>query len=492
MNNKFHISIKTKLILGLSFILILAFLAISLLNFSASRSSLWHNIKQEVLPGISNQIYHEIQTDLMTPLRVSSTMAHDTFLKDWVIDGEKDAEKVTKYLWEIKEKYGFFSSFLISANTLKYYHYNGILKTISSQDEHDDWYYDFVNAGVDYRLEVDTNEAAQGALTIFINNRLNDYEGRLIGVTGVGLNMNQMGRRLHAYEEQYDKRIYLVDKKGVIRVHSSNEMVGEANIYDRIEKEGVADDLLSENVNRVIREYDRGGDKTIVLSRYIPEFNWFLLVEHRPGDEIRGIQERFIRNIVIGLIVTILVIVIYVLLVNHYQSKLEEMANTDDLTNLFNRRHFLDRARSHVSDAASAESPISFLMIDIDDFKDVNDTYGHDTGDSLLETTAELLDRGLRERDLLGRIGGDEFAVILPETPEEMAREVAERLRKRVEGSGDSIGPHSYRTTVSIGLATTVPDKYGNDLENLMKDADKALYRAKKGGRNQICTKEEV
>jgi diguanylate cyclase (GGDEF)-like protein len=488
MINNFDINIKTKLILGLSLILILAFLAIGLLNYNASRSSLWHNIKQEALPGISNEIYHEIQKDLMAPLRVASTMAHDTFLKDWVIEGEKDVDKVTKYLWEIKEKYGFFSTFLISANTLKYYHYNGILKTISPEDEHDDWYYDFVSSGTDYRLEVDTNEAAQGTLTIFINHRLNDYEGRLIGVTGVGLNMNQMGRRLHAYEDQYDKKIYLVDKEGVIRVHSDNELVGEANIHDRIGAEEVSDDLLSENTNRVVREYDRNGDKTIVLSRYIPEFNWFLMVEHRPDEEIRSIQMRFIRNIAIGLIVTILAIVIYALLVNHYQSKLEEMANTDDLTNLFNRRHFLDRARNYVSDAASDESPLSFLMIDIDDFKDVNDTYGHDEGDSLLESTAELLDRGLREKDLLGRIGGDEFAVILPETSEGLAREVAERLRKMVEDSGDSLGPHSYRTTVSIGVATTVPEKYGNALEKLMKESDRALYRAKERGRNQVCT----
>ena len=487
-----NISIKTKLILALSAILILAFLAIGILNYNASRKSLWRNIKEEALPGIGNEIYNEIEKDLMMPLQVAATMANDTFLRDWVLNGEKDIEKVTKYLWGIREKNDFSSTFLISTETKKYYHYNGILKTISKENDHDDWYFRFVNSGSNYDLVVDTDQAKEGALTVFINYRLNDYEGNLIGVTGVGLNMNKLGRRLHKYQERYDKSIYLVNKKGVVQIHSKKELVAEENLYNREGMKGITDDLLSKSETHVIKEYKKDGKKTIVLSRYIPEFDWFLIVEHTAGQAMEKIQNRFLRNMAIGLIVTILVIVIYVLLINHYQGRLEEMANKDVLTDLSNRRHFLDQAEEKLSRTLSTGRPISLLMIDIDDFKKVNDTYGHSAGDKLLEGTAELLSQGLREEDLIGRMGGDEFAVALPATPEEEAREVAERLRKMVESSDSTLGPNSYSPTISAGVATAGPDEFGDDLEKLLKEADKALYRAKEDGRNRVRCQGEV
>ncbi len=116
----------------------------------------------------------------MRPLFVSSLMANDTFLKDWAAGGESDISKIERYLGEIQGKYGFFSAFFVSAETGKYYYPGGILKTISPEDDHDVWYYDFVSSGEGHDLDVDSNEAANNILTVFINHRLASDDGKLL------------------------------------------------------------------------------------------------------------------------------------------------------------------------------------------------------------------------------------------------------------------------------------------------------------------------
>jgi diguanylate cyclase (GGDEF)-like protein len=485
-----HLSIKSKLSLSLSLILLVAFFAVNLLNYNVSRTALRQNIRQEALPGISSDIQHAFQQDLIAPIKISSLMANDTFLKDWILDGEKDVSKITKYLWEIKKRYGFFSTFLISSRSRNYYHFNGVLKQISPKDDHDEWYYRFVASGEDYDLDVDTNEAADGALTIFINHRLTDYQGNLLGVTGVGLKMSEVGRMLHSYEKRYGKKVYLVGKKGFIQAHSDLGLVKKANIREKEGIKNVARDILSEKVEPVVREYEAQEGHVILMSRFIPELDRFLVVEHSAGENMQEIRFTFVRNLIIGIAVTVLVIVINVLMVNFFQGRLEEMAVTDELTGLSNRRSFLRQAGRDVANAVRSRLPVSLLMIDIDNFKQINDKWGHSVGDRVLKQTGELLARTLRGGDLAGRLGGEEFAVILPHAGPDDAREAADRLRRLVQSSTLTAGKDSVSVTVSVGAATD--SEHHGDLERLMQQADKALYRAKKAGRNRVSTAAEL
>lgn len=482
----FHLSIKAKLSIGLCLILVIAFAAINLLSYNVSRTVLMQSLKEDVLPGISNDIYQEIQRDLIIPVQASSLMANDTFLKDWVLNGEQDLSKITKYLWEIKNEYGFFSSFLISDNTKRYYHFNGLHKLISPKDEHDVWYYRFIASGKKYDLDVDVDEVSQGALTIFINHRLSDYQGNLLGVTGVGLKMSDVGRMLSSYQKRYDKHIYLVDRQGVVQVHAEQDLIESMNIYEQPGMNGVARKLLSETATEpVIIEYDPPGrEHSIIISRFIPEFEWFLIVEHAEGQAMREIRTTLYRNLLIGLMVTVLVIVINVLLVNYYQGKLEDLATTDDLTGLPNRRFFMAQAAREVANASRAGRPVSMLMIDLDHFKSVNDTCGHATGDCVLRQVAQLLQQALRKGDLAGRIGGEEFAVILPQAGAASAQEVAERLRVLVEQSSLPSGEDTRKVTASVGVTTDTEGRL--ELESLLKQADRALYAAKERGRNMV------
>jgi len=166
--------------------------------------------------------------------------------------------------------------------------------------------------------------------------------------------------------------------------------------------------------------------------------------------------------------------------------KLKELASTDALTGLRNRRAFMDDAREMFQLASRYHHPLSFLIIDIDHFKRVNDTYGHQTGDLVLTEFAKILASCLRATDVLGRIGGEEFAVILPETCPDHTAELTERLLEKVRTTEIAIDTgRQLSITASIGVATVPP--LSVDVGTVMKAADQALYKAKSEGRDRCC-----
>ncbi len=166
--------------------------------------------------------------------------------------------------------------------------------------------------------------------------------------------------------------------------------------------------------------------------------------------------------------------------------ELTKQAHLDYLTELSNRRHFMARGEIELSRAIRYDTPLSLIMIDIDFFKNVNDTYGHQVGDTVLQVIGKICQDTLRNVDLAGRLGGEEFAVILPETPAKEALEVAERLREAIAKTEVTLPTGlPIHFTASIGI-TTLHDKNIN-FDMLLNRADKALYKAKETGRNKSC-----
>ena len=166
------------------------------------------------------------------------------------------------------------------------------------------------------------------------------------------------------------------------------------------------------------------------------------------------------------------------------EEKLRILATTDDLTRLYNRRYFIELANREFKRAKRYGQSLSLLLFDADHFKDVNDTHGHDAGDRVLQTLAEIGLNSIRSIDILGRFGGEEFAAILPVTDLPKALYAAERLRAAVEKTLISIGEKSLSITISVGAASLTPEI--NDLQSLLKKADIAMYKAKENGRNQV------
>jgi len=211
---------------------------------------------------------------------------------------------------------------------------------------------------------------------------------------------------------------------------------------------------------------------------------WYLKVFSSPVESVNVLTE-----VIIGIFVFFFISIILGLLFQKLRGKeeqLEQFSVYDKLTKIYNYSFFIDRLNEEINRADRYDYPLSLIMIDIDDFKSFNDTFGNQKGNAVLEKIAKIIKRCIRTVDIPARYGGEEFAVILPNIDSD-AEVVAERIRKEVEKAsfeGDVEQPQ-VRKTVSCGVAT-FPADATSDTE-LIVNSDEALYVAKKSGPNKVC-----
>lgn len=219
----------------------------------------------------------------------------------------------------------------------------------------------------------------------------------------------------------------------------------------------------------------------------------------RSGQTYRGVEETFRRKDGTVLPVSISISTVHrgedigdIVIAFHdisarkqLERELEYRAHTDVLTGLGNRRHFYELAEQEVSRAKRYGTPLAALMLDIDHFKKINDSYGHPVGDKVLQKLGEICRNTLRENDIVGRVGGEEFAILLPEAEAERAMEVAERLRLAAENTSIPLAREgNFHFFLSIGVTSMVAGD--ENLDAMLKRADAALYSAKNSGRNRV------
>lgn len=172
---------------------------------------------------------------------------------------------------------------------------------------------------------------------------------------------------------------------------------------------------------------------------------------------------------------------------NNVLMKMKEEANRDFLTGLYNSRYFNSALEECSKDLMEKERVFSLIYLDIDNFKDINDQYGHGKGDHVIKEISYIISKTCRKLDVVSRIGGDEFTILLPNCPEEKAEEVAERIRKKISNHNFSaLKDEIITVTASIGVKSCTNSQ--KSIEEIKEEVDKALYRAKKCGRNTVCT----
>ncbi len=476
---------RTRLLVSLGVILSVSFLSLSTVNYLTMRRTLMRAEELSGLPLMRENIYSDILKDLLPSKYVASSMAADSFLIDWVLRGEKDVDAVERYLRDIQDRFGFFSAFYVSAITGTYYHSEGILKTLSRDDDHDVWFYRFIESGKTYELDVDTNEAAAGRLTIFVNFRLEDFDGNLLGVTGVGLEMEGFSRFLAERQRKYNRTIYLADANGTIRAHSNTSLVELVSMYEQPGLKEIAGKLLRASDEPVDGSYRVNGTTILVTTRYMPEIDWFIIVEQSEEALLVVPLRNLIRTLLVGLATSVVVIVVSLLTVNYFQKRVQRLATTDGLTGLPNRRAFESGFERFVYRRERYGTRFSVILTDIDRFKQINDTYGHLHGDAALVAASRIMRRIIRPTDLLARWGGDEF-ILLTECDLRRAIGTAERLRAEIESARiDGAAEAGGRMTISLGVA-----EYGVDdtIETIVARADRALYDAKERGRGGVAS----
>ncbi len=470
-------TLKTKLLTALSIILVTAFVATSLINYTVTRTAVRNELLHTALPLTGKNIYSEIHAAMMKPILVSSSMANDTFLQDWAKNGEHDVTVIAKYLNELKKKNNFISTFFISAKTDKYYYQKGILKKVNPRDPHDVWYYAFTRTKDEYGIDVDTNEAENGKLTIFVNYRVEDENGKFLGVTGVGVNMDQAIELLGKSRRQYGRNVYLVDQDGLVQAHPERKYIERYYITKAGGIRDVASEILRPRDEAYNVEYDWEGKHYLLSTRYLPEFQWHLIVEQEESIALVTARENLFRTLGVGLAVSLLIIILCVMTINHFQARLERMAKTDPLTKVANRNALEERFILSAYKADRYEEDFSIIILDLDEFKAVNDAQGHLAGDEVLKAVAHTIRETIRPADLVARWGGDEFIVLMDGTAEDAAI-LVNRIHQAMTHSS-----HATQVGFSSGITQFIE---GDDIGSITQRADMAMYRAKAKGGNAL------
>ncbi len=477
---------KYRLLVWIGLALIVGFLATSIVSYLVSIKSIRDGIGEQALLLTGDTIYSEIQKDVLRPVFISSLMAHDTFVRDWLIGGEKGEEQIVRYLNEIKQKYGVVTSFLVSDGTRRYYHAEGTLKVVHENEPRDVWYFRVRQMQEDYETNVDPDMANRDKMTVFINYRIMDYRGKFIGATGVGMTLDTMAHHIDSYQDRFHRNIYFVDPQGNIMLAGKSMEKVRVSIRDLPGVRDIADQILNQSVKPTRLEYSHDAGLVLLNSRYIPELGWYLVVEQNVSGDIKHVKQAFMLNLAISALITFLVLVIILAAVRQFQKRLENMAATDTMTGLLNRHAFTFIFHQAVLDMNRSGGMMSVIMFDIDYFKQVNDKHGHLAGDQVLCDIATLSKQVVRASDVISRWGGEEFLILLKNCPLERARDLAEKLRTTVAGHEFVCGTSTVRLTVSLGIAQFIP---GESLSEFFSRADEGLYLAKNQGRNQtgVC-----
>jgi diguanylate cyclase (GGDEF)-like protein len=428
-------------------------------------------------------ISNHIENSMNKPVMVSKTMANDEFLKSWLSKEPESAlndaylEHLYSYLKAYQVKYDYTTVFCVSAQTGNYYYQDGLNKTISKYDGHDVWYYNFIASGHEYDLQVDTNEANNNNLAVFVNFRVEGDDGRLLGVIGVGLQASFIEDTIRSYEKDYGLSVYIVNLGG-----AENSFTGDTDIF-------VSQDNLSAytGINEEIEMKKSGmsemqwftsdGERKCLITKYDETLGWYLVLEMETNSISSSFQERMKSNILFMLVSLTVCIAVITTVFANYNKRMVTMENTDELTGLPNRKLFSKQYLAFIR--KHREQKKTLFMLDIDHFKEVNDMHGHMFGNVVLAMVAAELRSATSTYGIAARWGGDEFIGILAAEPEEsrlILRQFMEALKSGKKDDG-------YSATVSIGIIE-INEKFG--MEHMIKKADEVLYCSKENGRDQI------
>lgn len=477
---------QRSLVLTLIALLGAGFLATSLLSYYASRASIRDNIVNTELPLTSDTVYSEIQKDLVRPILISSMMSRDTFMRDWVVNGEQNPEQMTRYLNEVMTHYGAYTAFFVSNGTLTYYHAKGVLKQVKVDEPRDAWYFRVRDMVDPYEINVDPDMANKDNLTFFINYKVYDYNDRFIGAAGVGLTVDAVIKLIDKYQQRYQRSVYFVDTFGRLVLTGADGGPQGSRVGQTLGELDSMKSLVSQlpKPHSGSYEYSVQGQGHFLNVRFIPELNWYLFVDKREDGALSEIRQSLYLNLLICLIVTLIVLALLNRVIKRYQGKIQAQATLDSLTELPNRRGFDLLAAQAMHEAQREPKPLTAMLLDLDHFKALNDTYGHLAGDQVLIGFARDLESCLRHSDIVCRWGGEEFIVLLKDTDGETGLMIAEKIRQHVEQQRYAYNDQALQLTVSIGVTTLQAD---DTLHMLLSRADHAMYRAKQSGRNRTC-----
>ena len=461
-------------------ILAIGFLITNMVSYLIAVDTMRQSIVETELPLTGSNIYSEIQTDLVRPILVSSLMANDTFVQDWLHSGELDLAAITRYLQRIQRQYNAFTAFLVSRDTQAYYHFEAPPRHLKRDDPADVWFFRSIDATTPYEVNVDINKQQDDALTVFINYRVLDHDGKMIALTGIGLDFRTVRNIVSRYRAQFNRNIYFVNEQGGIVVATDADTPVGASIRTSEGLAGIADRILAEE--RGEYSFKRDG-RTILLShRLIPDLGWRVMVEQDEAAAMRPLWLGFLFNLAVGFLVIAVSLVLVSATFGFYKKRVGELAFRDAQTGLVNRVGFEAEFETRLSSRRASPEALSLVLIDLDAFGAFNDRFGRAAGDAALGKVGRIVADVASDAGIIARLDGDDFA-ILKEGSSDVATRFADSLLKVIDAEtfGDSA---LAQLTASIGVTALA---VGEDRGVAMERADRALRKAKAAGGDRVC-----
>lgn len=447
----------------------------------------YQNLTEKYLENIvslaDTDISKQIENSMTKPVMVSKTMANDEFLRQWFHKEEENQnndlymKQLYSYLNAYKEKYGYTTVFCVSNQTGNYYFQDGLNKTISINDEHDVWYYYFIESGHEYELQIDTNEVSNNKITAFINVRMESDNGELLGVIGVGLEVSDIESIIRSYEDNYDLSAYTINVGG-----SPNSFCDNTDVF--ISKEqlpkrtGIEENILMDYSGEPqIQWFTSNNVRKCIITKYDSTLGWYLILEKDMNSISSSFQMGIMDNVIFMLISLLVCIIVTTAVFLNFNRRIIEVENIDELTGLPNRKLFSKKYISFMKKHQDTKK--SFFMFDIDNFKEINDTHGHLFGNAVLSMVGESLQRTMDGHGIAARWGGDEFVGVL----EGSAQEAEVILKGFMDTLQNEKKESCYHVTVSAGISEI--NKILSP-EQIILNVDEAVYFSKQNGRNCV------
>ncbi|MGB3751842.1 MAG: sensor domain-containing diguanylate cyclase [Arcobacteraceae bacterium] len=471
---------KYRILIQISLFLMIIASAISMTNYYISLENSKTQLKNISLPLSLDNIYTEIQKNIVQPYLVSSMMANDTFVHDWLKNSEEDKDKITEYLSAIKNKYNMFSTFLVSNISDNYYTQDGFIEKVDPKNTHNQWYFKFIQDQNMHEINIDANENLSNTLMMFINYKILDKQYKLIGATGVALKTKYINDMLRSFRQRYGFKVTFFNKNGDVVLSEKGY-----NNYKSIQSTPILkpfkEQIITKESNTI--EIEKDQENFIIHTKYIEELHLYLTVEAKVSDYASDLRKVLYFNLFASLGIVLFIVIVLYRIIHRHNIKLEEMAFFDPLTNIYNRRIFLKKLQESLLFADKQKQKFCVVFIDIDDFKNINDTKGHHIGDEVLKLISKEIKSSLRNIDIIARWGGEEFVILLPNIKIEDGQKLTERIRLVIEHSIQIQELLSSNITVSIGITEF---KEHDTIDTIVKRADEAMYTSKKMGKNQV------
>jgi diguanylate cyclase (GGDEF)-like protein len=425
---------------------------------------------EESIKSMSSDIYHSISDDLTESVYISKTIANNTFMIDLLenentMDQEGMAAQIASYLERTENTISCSWIFIVSEQTKAYYSKDGIYQIIDPENNPDDrWYKEFVESGSEYNVSIGPDNDSPDTWNVFVDARMEDEDGKLLGVCGLALELTDLEEYIRDYEERYDMDIFFLDS------------IGQAQIVSGSADEDTKKSIVlptQTDVEQFTLQRKRSGLKiNYTITQYIEQLDWYMVIRiSNPYDFTRDY-----KLISFNIIIFIIVMCIAFIAVYHVSKRMEKLysdSHHDKLTGIWNRRAY-DEDLMQIRERKSLEN-ISVVAFDVNGLKQMNDSMGHAAGDELISASAKLIQETFEPYGKCYRTGGDEFAAILDQPVENMDA-LAESFEETLSGWK---GEYVKQIHVSYGIIRAC-DHADASIDELLFLADEQMYRKKR------------